>query len=115
MQRSQYIAAAAPNSGGVTFGGAFSSDHTPALMAIHGAPGSDVVGVDFSQTSATAEMLWKPRGGLAIDCNTGGGHCGGGGFAVDAWMMMNTHPFGVDPDPWKMALPAGINPACKLQ
>lgn len=115
MQRSQYIAAAAPNSGGVTFGGAFSSDHTPALMAIHGAPGSDVVGVDFSQTSATAEMLWKPRMGLAIDCNTGGGHCGGGGFAGDAWMMMNTHPFGVDPDPWKTALPAGINPACKLQ
>jgi hypothetical protein len=114
LQRSQYIAAAAPNSGGVTFGGMFSSDHVPALMAIHGAPGSDVVGVDFSQTSATAEMLFKQKGGLAIDCNTGGGHCGGSGLAGDAWMMMLAHPFGVSPEPWA-TLPAGISSQCKIQ
>ena len=115
MQRSQYIAAAAPNSGGLTFGGAFSSMHTPALMTIHGAPGSDVVGVDFSQTSATADMAWKKRGGFAIDCNTGGGHCGGGGLAGDAWKFFQAHPFGIDPEPWTAMLPAGFSSMCKLQ
>jgi hypothetical protein len=114
LQRSEYIAAAAPNSGGVTFGGMFSSDHTPALMAIHGAPGSDVVGVDFSQTSATATALFKQHGGLAIDCNTGGGHCGGGGLAGDIWKFFTAHPFGVSPEPWT-ALPAGFSAQCKIQ
>lgn len=113
MDRSEYIAAAAPNSGGVTFGGMFSSDHTPPLMTIHGAPGSDVVGVDFSQTSATADMLFKQHGGFAIDCNTGGGHCGGAGLAPDAWTFFQAHPFGVAPE-WT-TLPAGFSSQCMIQ
>jgi hypothetical protein len=114
MQRSQYIAAAAPNSGGITFGGMFASANTPALMAIHGAPGSDVVGVDFSQTSATATMAFKAHGSFAMDCNTGGGHCGGSGLAGDAWTFFQAHPFGVDPEPYK-TLPAGFSSQCMIQ
>jgi len=113
MQRSQYIAAAAPNSGGTSFGGAWSSMHTPGLMTIHGAPGQDVVGIDFSQSSATADKAFKMHGGIAIDCNTGGGHCGGGGLAGDAWKFMQAHPYGVAM-PWTM-LPAGFSAMCKLQ
>jgi len=45
--RSNYIAAAAPNSGGVTLAPAFEGMHTPPLMTVHGAMGSDVVIVDF--------------------------------------------------------------------
>ncbi len=115
MQRSEYIASATPNSGGVTFGGAFSSDHTPALMTIHGAPGSDVVGVDFSQTSATADMLFKQHGGFAVDCNTGGGHCGGAPLAPDAWTFLQAHPYGVDPEPYAGGLPAGFSSQCSIQ
>jgi poly(3-hydroxybutyrate) depolymerase len=115
MQRSEYIAAAAPNSGGLSFGGAFSSDHTPPLMTIHGSPGVDVVGLDFSVSSATADMTFKQRGGLAIDCDTGGGHCGGGGLAGDAWVFMQAHPYGVDPEPWATMLPGGFSSQCKLQ
>jgi len=115
MQRSQYIAAAAPNSGGLSFGGAFSSMHTPALMTIHGAPGKDVVGVDFSQTSATADKAFKARGALAIDCNTGAGHCSGGSLAGDAWKFLQAHPFGLDPEPWKAMLPAGFSSQCTIQ
>jgi hypothetical protein len=114
-ERSQYIAAAAPNSGGFVFPSQFNSMHTPALMAMHGAPGQDVVGIDFSQSSATAEMAFKQRGGLAIDCNTGGGHCGAGGLAGDAWKFFQAHPFGVDPDPYKTMLPAGFSTQCKIQ
>lgn len=114
-QRSEYIAAASPNSGGLAIPSQFSSMHTPALMTVHGMMGSDVVVVDFAQTSATANMLWKQRGGFSIDCDTGGGHCGGGGLAGDAWKFMQAHPFGIDPEPWAGGLPADFSPQCKLQ
>jgi predicted esterase len=115
LQRSEYIAAAQPNSGGVTFGGMFSSMHSPPLMAVHGSPGVDVVGIDFSQSSATAEMLWKQHGGFSMDCDTGGGHCGGSGLAGDAWTFFQAHPYGVSPEPYATALPPGFTSQCKIQ
>jgi hypothetical protein len=113
--RSNYIAAAAPNSGGVTVPPAFENAHIPPLMTVHGAMGSDVVVVDFSQTSATADMLFKGKGGFVIDCNTGGGHCGGSGLAGDAWKFFQAHTFGIDPEPWTGGLPAGFSTMCKIQ
>ena len=111
--RSSYIAAAAPNSGGWSFGQAWQNTHTPALMTIHGAPGVDVVITDFSQTSAMADMTFKQYGGFVINCNHGGGHCGGAGLAGDIWTFFKAHPFGVSPEPWTM-LPAGFSSKCKV-
>jgi len=113
-QRSQYIAAAAPNSGGLAIPQQFSSTHTPALMTVHGSPGVDVVVIDFSQSSATADMIFKQRGGVVVNCNTGGGHCGGGVLAGDAWKFLQAHPFGIDPDPWAGGLPADFSSQCML-
>jgi poly(3-hydroxybutyrate) depolymerase len=113
--RSSYIAAAAPNSGGTTVSPAFESGHVPPLMTVHGAMGSDVVIVDFSQTSATADTLFKGKGGFVIDCNTGGGHCGGSGLAGDVWKFFQAHTFGLDPEPWTGGLPAGFSAMCKIQ
>jgi dienelactone hydrolase len=114
-ERSSYIAAAAPNSGGWTVPVPFQDMHTPSLMTVHGAPGSDVVIVDFSSTSATADKAFKARGGFVIDCNTGGGHCGGAGLAGDSWKFFQAHPFGVDPEPWATMLPAGFSTQCTVQ
>jgi poly(3-hydroxybutyrate) depolymerase len=111
--RSSYMAAVAPNSGGMSFPSAFETDYTPALMTIHGAAGVDVVGIDFSESSATADMTFKQRGGFVINCDHGGGHCGGGGLAGDIWEFFKAHPYGVSPEPWT-ALPAGFDPSCKL-
>jgi poly(3-hydroxybutyrate) depolymerase len=111
--RSSYLAAAAPNSGGSSGFLTWQNMHTPALMTIHGAPGVDVVGIDFSQSSATADMAFKARGGFVINCNHGGGHCGGGGLAGDVWKFFKAHPFGVTPEPWTM-LPAGFSTQCKI-
>jgi poly(3-hydroxybutyrate) depolymerase len=111
--RSSYIAAAAPNSGGWTAPLQFENKHTPALMTIHGAPGADVVIIDFSESSATADKAFKAAGGFVINCNHGGGHCGGGGLAGDIWKFFKAHPFGVTPEPWTM-LPGGFSPQCKL-
>jgi predicted esterase len=114
-QRAQYIAAATPNSGGMSFPSQFSAMYTPGLMTIHGAPGQDVVVIDFSDSSKSADMIFKMRGGEVVDCNTGGGHCGGGGLAGDAWTFMQAHPYGVDPEPYKAGLPAGFSSQCTLQ
>jgi poly(3-hydroxybutyrate) depolymerase len=112
--RSNYMAAAAPNSGGWTAPVGWQNMWTPALMTIHGAPGGDVVIVDFSMTSMTADNAFKQRGGFVINCNHGGGHCGGGGLAKDIWEFFKAHPYGTSPSPWKDALPSGFNPVCKI-
>jgi predicted esterase len=112
--RSNYMAAVAPNSGGLSVPVQFQNNWTPALMTIHGAAGVDVVGIDFSQSSATADMLYKQRMGFVINCDTGGGHCGGGGLSGDIWEFFKTHPYGTTPSPWKDALPAGFAPQCKI-
>jgi poly(3-hydroxybutyrate) depolymerase len=113
--RSQYVAAAAPNSGGFTVSAMFANAHTPALMTVHGKMGTDVVGVDFSQTSTTADKAFKAHGGFVIDCDTGGGHCGGSGLAGDVWKFFQAHPFGVSPEPWMGMLPAGFSSQCTLK
>jgi hypothetical protein len=112
--RSNYMAAVSPNSGGWTVPVTFENKWTPALMTVHGAPGQDVVIVDFSNTSATADKAFQQRGGFVINCNHGGGHCGGGGFAPDVWKFFKAHTYGVSPSPWKDSLPAGFNDKCKI-
>jgi predicted esterase len=114
--RSSYMAAVASNSGGFpVLSPAFENDHTPALMTIHGAAGVDVVAIDFSEASALADMDYKGRGGFVINCDHGGGHCGGAGFAPDIWNFFENHPFGVDPEPWASGLPPGFNPVCVIK
>jgi hypothetical protein len=108
------MAAVASNSGGWTAPVAFQNMWTPALMTVHGAPGSDVVIIDFSESSMTADIAFKKRGGFVINCNHGGGHCGGGGLAGDIWEFFKAHPYGTTPSPWKDALPSGFNPVCKI-
>jgi hypothetical protein len=112
--RSNYMAAVAPNSGGLSIPAQFQNGWTPALMTIHGAAGVDVVGIDFSQSSATADMLFKNRMGFVVNCDTGGGHCGGGGLAGDIWEFFKAHPYGTSPSPWKDALPSGFSRVCKI-
>jgi hypothetical protein len=113
-ERSTYIAAAAPNSGGWTVPVAFQNKYTPALMTVHGAAGVDVVVIDFSSASATADQAFKAAGGFVINCDHGGGHCGGAGLAPDIWKFFKAHPYGVDPKPWAGGLPAGFSTQCKI-
>jgi predicted esterase len=114
--RSSYIAAAAPNSGGFpVLTPMFETAHNAALMTVHGKKGADVVVIDFADASALADMTFKARGGFVIDCDTGGGHCGGSPLAGDVWKFFQAHPFGVSPEPWAGGLPAGFSSQCKIQ
>jgi predicted esterase len=113
QKRSAYLAAVAPNSGGIVFPQAWENAHTPAVMTMHGGS-SDMVGVTFSQTSATFDMSAKSHGGFVVNCDHGGGHCGApADLEKAAWQFMKDNPFGVVDSPWKTAIPAGVPTYCK--
>lgn len=115
--RSSYIAAAAPNSGGLVFPQSFEGEYTPALMTMHGAPGRDVVVIDFSNSSKTAGNLFKDHGGFVVNCNHGGRHCGARALAGDVWEFFKAHPYGVSPQPspWESGLPSGFSEVCEIK
>ncbi|HMI91610.1 MAG TPA: hypothetical protein VK509_09625, partial [Polyangiales bacterium] len=115
--RSSYLAGAMPNSGGVVRGGALEASgggHVPALITTHGAMGTDVVVIDFSTTSMSQCMDIAKKGGLAVDCDHGGRHCGSPAAVKTAqWQFLKDHPFGAE-DPYKGTLPAGFPAFCKI-
>jgi predicted esterase len=112
--RSTYIAAAASNSGGTIGTPAFENDYAPALMTIHGALGSDKVGIEFTTSSAAADKWFKDHGAFVINCDHGGGHCGGAALAPSIWEFFEAHPYGVEPEPWSGGLPADFSSVCKI-
>lgn len=121
MLRSSYLAAAVPNSGGLTFPGSVAladKSHVPSMMTIHGMMGDDVVIVDFSQTSGYIDDAIKAAGGFAVDCDHHGGHCGlpvlPPEVATAGWKFMQDHPFGVSPEPYSGGLPADFPMYCKI-
>ncbi|HET8938204.1 MAG TPA: prolyl oligopeptidase family serine peptidase [Polyangiales bacterium] len=114
MVRSSYIAAVAPNSGGLTFPLGWQDMHTPAVFTMHGAMGQDVVIVDFSNTSQTFDMSAKQHGGFVVNCNHMGGHCGApANLQQAAWKFMKDHPWNA-PSPWMSGIPAGVPEYCKI-
>lgn len=111
-ERSEYIAATAPNSGGVVQPLRFSTDYTPALMTMHGPPGVDVAFFDFSHASATANAVFKNRGAHVVTCAHGGNHCMAAPLATSVWSFFAAHPYGTDPSPWQNGTPAELHPDC---
>jgi hypothetical protein len=115
--RSNYLAAAMPNSGGEVIAGEFPLEgtHVPSLITTHGAMGTDMVVIDFSTASATADKDVLAKGGFAVDCNHGGGHCGAPAVDVAAqWQFCKDHPFGVSPEPYAKGLPSSFPSYCTI-
>jgi hypothetical protein len=73
-----------------------------------------VVVIDFSVTSATLVREIEGLGGLAVNCNHGGGHCGAPPEVVAAqWQFLKDHPFGVEADPYASGLPESFPDYCQ--
>jgi len=116
-RRSSYVAAVATNSGGAVFFLPLQDPlRAPAAICAHGAPGVDVVAVDFSQTSRTFGNGLKAAGGFVVLCNHGGGHCGiPGNCYTAAFDFMFDHPFGTKPSPYASGgLPASFPSYCEI-
>ncbi len=114
--RSSYLAAVMPNSGGIVIAPQLEDpSHVPALVTTHGKMGTDVVVIDFSQTSATEDKDVVAKGGFAVDCNHGGGHCGAPAADIAGqWQFCKDHPFGVSPEPYAKGLPSSMPSYCTI-
>ena len=74
-----------------------------------------MVGIDFSQTSAAQVKDIAAKGGFAVDCNHGGGHCGSPqNVKAMQWKFLKDHPFGVAPEPYAAGLPADFPTFCAI-
>lgn len=118
LMRSSYIAAAATDSGGLVppeiTAVNWQDKHTPAIFTMHGGP-SDMVVVNFSETSALLDMNAKNHGGFVVNCNHGAGHCASTPeLRLAAWRFLKDHPWGVEKSPWAGALPAGVPASCRV-
>lgn len=111
--RASYLAAAAPNSGGIIGMQPKDDPHVPALITMHGGPG-DVVIVTFSETSKTLYTAFAAMGGTVVNCNHGGGHCGApAALERAAWKFMKDNPFGAA-NPYTSGLPSEFPQYCEI-
>ncbi len=117
LKRSNYIAAATPNSGGIVFGGAEllqDPARVPAMLTMHGGA-ADTVVVNFGVTSATLNNIIVGAGGLAVDCNHMVGHCAAPlELREAAWAFLDAHPYGVSPSPLEGGLSDEFPDYCSL-
>jgi hypothetical protein len=117
IRRSNYVAATAPNSGGVTIGYGKMQDPTrvAAVMTMHGSAADKVI-VSFPGTSKAYDNYMIRAGSpMVINCDHGGGHCGApSALQASAWQFMKAHPFGIKPSPYANGLPEGFHRSCKI-
>jgi hypothetical protein len=116
IARSSYIAAVAPNSGGVTIGYPKLEDpmRVPNVITMNGGAGDNVI-VNFGQTSEGFDNYILKYGGFAVNCIHSSGHCGApASVYASAWQFMKDHPFGTKPSPYANGLPSGFDPVCKI-
>jgi predicted esterase len=119
LQRSSYVAAANPNSGGIAPwpGNNAIKDpaHVPAALTMHGAMGVDAVVIEFATASLDLDKAIVAAGGFAVDCDHGGGHVAAPVALKEAgWTFMKAHSFGTKPSPYVGGLPAGFPAYCKI-
>jgi hypothetical protein len=116
IRRSNYIAAVAPNSGGVTVGYGKLQDpmRVPNAITMNGGANDNVI-VNFGETSEGFDNYILKYGGFAVNCIHSSGHCGApAALYSSAWQFMKDHPYGTKPSPYAGGLPSGFHPSCKI-
>jgi poly(3-hydroxybutyrate) depolymerase len=114
-RRSSYVAAVAPNSGGVTLPLPYQDPaHIPAVFAMHGGPGDTVV-INFGDASRSLATMTKNAGGFAVECNHGIAHCmAPADLHAAAFEFLYAHPFGIKPSPYAGGLPPNFPSYCQI-
>jgi hypothetical protein len=114
--RSNYVAAAALNSGGQVAKFELQDPaRAPALIAAHGSHSLDVVIVDFAAISEALTLDLAAKGGFAVDCDHGGNHCGApADLKAAQWTFLEAHPYGISPEPYADGLPADFPDYCSI-
>ncbi len=116
LQRSSYVAAVAPNSGGTVAELPLQDpERVPAAMTMHGGM-SDTVIVNFGDMSHNLQNILVPAGSaMVVECNHGLGHCRAPAELNEkAWAFLKAHPFGTKPSPYADGLPLDFPSYCAI-
>jgi hypothetical protein len=116
IMRSNYMAAVAPNSGGVTigYGDLQNPSHMPNAITMNGGSGDNVI-VNFGETSEGYDNYVLKYGGFAVNCIHSSGHCGAPSALYEfAWQFLKDHPFGTKPSPYAGGLPSEAHDSCQI-
>jgi hypothetical protein len=118
FRRARYVAAGAPNSGGLFDAGVAYTEpgasRVARVMTMHGGS-SDMVIYSFTTLSLDLCRATSAAGALAIDCDHGGGHCGAPvALQEAAWRFMKDHPYGLATEPYGNGLPADFPSYCRI-
>jgi hypothetical protein len=116
IMRSNYMAAVAPNSGGVTigYGPLQNPNHMPDAITMNGGAADNVI-VNFGNTSEGYDNYVLKYGGFAVNCIHNSGHCGAPTAVYEAaWQFLMDHPFGTKPSPYAGGLPSGFPSDCQI-
>ena len=117
--RSGYIASVASFSGGtniINVTAMQDAAHPPAVVAAHGKQGSDVLILDFADTSTAWLKDVAAKGAFGVECDDGSSHIDVAKRAAvssSVWKFFKDHPYGIKPHPY-MTLPAGWPAYCKI-
>jgi len=82
-------------------------------MLFYGGP-NDMVIVNFSDATAAYNAWMTMNGHFSFICNHDMGHTVPASGVDSAYQFLQDHPFGVSPEPYASALPAGFPSYCSL-
>lgn len=113
LNRSEWLASAAPMSGGVNSAYYLSPTDPIPVMLIWGGPSDLYNGFSFDVATTDFSADLREDGHFVVECDHGSGHVPPDGSAALTWSFFNEHPKGAE-SPWEDSLPGHLPIYCSL-
>lgn len=114
VHESQWLAATAPLSGGVTEDQYVVPARKLPVLLTWGGPTDFAVGFDFHTANETFSELLRDDGHFVAECMHDDGHFPPPDSPALTWRWFEAHPKGVDPEPYADGLPDAYPDFCSL-
>ena len=113
MNRSEWLASAAPMSGGVLSNWYITPEDRLPVMLIWGGPTDTYNGFSFDQANLQFSEELVADEHFVVECDHGGGHVPPSAPAELTWAFLSEHRKG-EPSPWSDGLPKDLPDYCTI-
>ena len=114
MYRSQWLASAAPLSGGVYAQWYSTPEATIPVMLVWGGPSDVYNGFSFDVSNEGFSSQLQEDGHFVVECEHSGGHTVPSGAAEFTWRFLEAHGRDQDDEPWAEGLPSDLPSYCAI-
>ena len=114
INESQWLASAAPLSGGVYEAWYATPEEPIPVMVVWGGPADTYGNFSFDVASRDFSEELQDDGHFVVECDHGGGHTVPQGAASFTWRFFEEHPKGLEAEPWADGLPSELPSYCVL-